>query len=183
MAKVTLDRDAFKALASDTRLMILRSLDGKKMTVTELSTVTKMNKATLHEHLSKLLAVGLIKRNEREGHKWVYYKLSWKGSSLLHPENNRIVVMFSATFLVLIAGIGGFFNYVTRLKPVVLESPIMEESKNYDMNDALMLRGGQSSEIIANHVFLYIAVACIIGFLSLFVISYKRYQYNKKPKL
>ncbi len=183
MAKVTLDRDAFKALASDTRLMILRSLDGKKMTVTELSNVTKMNKATMHEHLSKLHAVGLIKRNEREGHKWVYYKLSWKGASLLHPENNRIVVMFSTTFLVLIAGIGGIINYVSRLKPVVFELGSIEETKNYDMNDAVMLGGERSSEIVANPFFLYIAFACIICFLVLLVISYKRYKFNKKPKL
>ena len=183
MAKVTLDRDAFKALASDTRLMILRSLDGKKMTVTELSNVTKMNKATMHEHLGKLHAVGLIKRNEREGHKWVYYKLSWKGSSLLHPENNRIVVMFSATFLVLIAGIGGFINHVSQLAPVVSNYGAIEETKNYDMNDAVRLGGERSSEIVANPFFLYIAFACIICFLVLLVISYKRYQFNKKPKL
>jgi len=183
MAKVTLDRDAFKALASDTRLKILRSLDGKKMTVTELSAVTKMNKATMHEHLSKLHAVGLIKRKEREGHKWVYYKLSWKGSSLLHPENNRIVVMFSATFLVLIAGIGGFINHVSQLGPVVSKYDAIEETKNYDMNDAVMLGGERAGDIGTNPFFLYIAIVCIIAFLVLLVISYKRYQFNKKPKL
>ena len=31
MVKVTLDMNTFKALASDTRLDILRALDGKKM--------------------------------------------------------------------------------------------------------------------------------------------------------
>ena len=112
MPKVTLDMNTFKALASDTRLQILRSLDGKKMNLQDLSRVTKLNKATLHEHLQKLHEAGLVKKNEREGHKWVYYKLSWKGEGLLHPENTRIVVMFTATFIALAAGVIQLIQYV-----------------------------------------------------------------------
>jgi len=112
MPKVTLDMNAFKALASDTRLSILRSLDGKKLNLKELVKVTNLNKATLHEHLSKLNEAGLVKKKERDGHKWVYYKLTWKGEGLLHPENTRIVVMFSATFVALAAGILQMFNFL-----------------------------------------------------------------------
>jgi len=112
MPKVTLDMAAFKALASDTRLDILKSLDGKKMSLKDISNATKLNKATLHEHLSKLHEAGLVKKNEREGHKWVYYKLSWKGECLLHPENTKIVVLFSATFMALFLGIVQLVNYV-----------------------------------------------------------------------
>ena len=79
MPKITLDMNAFKALASDTRLDILRALDGKKMSLKDISKETKLNKATLHEHLVKLNEAGLVKRKEREGHKWVTYKLTWKG--------------------------------------------------------------------------------------------------------
>ena len=106
MPKVTLDRETFKALASDTRLDILRTLDGKKMGLKDISKATSLNKATLHEHL------GLVKRKEREGHKWVYYKLTWKGESLLHPENTRIVVLFTTTFIALWVGIIQMFWYV-----------------------------------------------------------------------
>ena len=105
MTKVTLDMDTFKALASDTRLDILKALDGKKMSLKDISAVTKLNKATLHEHLVKLNGAGLVKKKEREGHKFVSYKLTWKGESLLHPENTRIVVMFATTFIALAAGI------------------------------------------------------------------------------
>ena len=99
MPKVTLDMNTFKALASDTRLDILRALDGKKMSLNDISKATRLNKATLHEHLQKLNEAGLVKRKEREGHKWVYYKLTWKGEGLLHPENTKIVIMFSITFI------------------------------------------------------------------------------------
>ena len=111
MPKVTLDMGTFKALASDTRLDILRVLDGKKLSLRDISKATKLNKATLHEHLSKLHEAGLVKRKEREGHKWVYYKLSWKGEGLLHPENTRIVVLFSITFISLFLGIIQLVNF------------------------------------------------------------------------
>jgi len=112
MTKVTLDRETFKALASDTRLDILRSLDGKNMSLKDICTSTNLNKATLHEHLVKLNEAGLIKKNEREGHKWVYYKLTWKGECLLHPENTRIVVLFTTTFIALWIGIVQLMQYV-----------------------------------------------------------------------
>jgi len=111
MPKVTLDMKSFKALSSDTRLNILKSLDGKKMNLKDLSSATNLNKATLHEHLTKLTEAGLVKRKERQGHKWVYYKLTFKGEGLLHPENTRIVVLFTVTFIALAAGIVQFINY------------------------------------------------------------------------
>ena len=112
MSKVTLDMATFKALASDTRLDILRALDGKKMSLKDICTATNLNKATLHEHLLKLNEAGLVNKNEREGHKWVIYKLTWKGECLLHPENTKIVVLFSITFMTLFVGIINLVNYV-----------------------------------------------------------------------
>ena len=112
MAKITLDRETFKALASDTRLDILKTLDGKNMGLNEIAKVTNLNKATLHEHLTKLNEAGLIKRSEREGHKWVYYRLTWKGESLLHPENTKIVVLFAMTFVALWVGIIQLIWYI-----------------------------------------------------------------------
>jgi len=130
MPKVTLDMNAFKALASDTRLDILRSLDGKKMSLKDISKATNLNKATLHEHLSKLHEAGLVKKKEREGHKWVYYKLSWKGECLLHPENTRIVVLFSVTFISLFFGIIQLVNFA-RGKIVGLASTVAGETQIY----------------------------------------------------
>ncbi len=112
MAKITLDRETFKALASDTRLDILKALDGKNLGLNEIARISNLNKATLHEHLTKLNEAGLIKRNERDGHKWVYYKLTWKGESLLHPENTKIVIMFTTTFIALWIGIIQLIWYI-----------------------------------------------------------------------
>jgi DNA-binding transcriptional ArsR family regulator len=112
MTKITLDRETFKALASDTRLDILKTLDGRNLGLNEIAKTTNLNKATLHEHLTKLHDAGLIKRTEREGHKWVYYRLTWKGESLLHPENTKIVVLFTMTFVALWVGIVQLIWYI-----------------------------------------------------------------------
>ena len=117
MTKLTLDMNTFKALASDTRLDILKALDGKNLSLKDISRITNLNKATLHEHLTKLNEAGLVKKKEREGHKWVYYKLTWKGQGLLHPENTRIVVMFSATFISLFIAV---IFMVSFLQPITV---------------------------------------------------------------
>lgn len=93
MTKITLDAEAFKVLASDTRLSILKALDDRPKTVSELGRELDLNKATVHEHLQQLLNGDLIKKNDSEGRKWVYYTLSWKGRSLLHPENTTVLVL------------------------------------------------------------------------------------------
>jgi len=111
MPKVTIDRETFKALASDARLEILKALDGRKMNLSEIARKTNLSKATVHEHLTKLVDANLVKKIEREGHKWTYYKLSWKGASLLHPENTKIVIMFSISFLFLSFGIMQFIFF------------------------------------------------------------------------
>jgi len=117
--------NTFKALASDTRLDILRALDGNKMALKDISEKTKLNKATLHEHLIKLAEAGLVKKKEREGHKWVYYKLTWKGEGLLHPENSRIVVLFTTTFITLFLGIIFLFQFI-KGKIVAMAQPLAE---------------------------------------------------------
>ena len=154
MIKVTLDKNMFKALASETRLDILRNLDGKKLTLKDISNVTNLNKATLHEHLFKLHKAGLVKRREREGHKWVYYKLSWKGNSLLHPENNRIVVMFSATFITLFIGIISIINYLNYYFLSTRGSDLILPSKSEQINDSFFMVGKETPRIFSISVIL-----------------------------
>lgn len=195
MSKVTLDINAFKALASDTRLDILRTLDGKKMSLKDISNATNLNKATLHEHLSKLNEAGLIKKKEREGHKWVYYKLSWKGESLLHPENTKIVVLFATTFIALWAGIiqmiwymrgritdtGSDLYYAQKGGAV---SPSAEDGIN-SIPERLLLDGSSESTSVLyqDPMFLYIAIACFIIFTIVLSISLWKLRENKTPKL
>jgi DNA-binding transcriptional ArsR family regulator len=93
--KITLDREVFKALASDTRLDILKALDERQKTVTELAKQLELNKATVFEHLEKLAGVGLIQKLEDE-RKWVYWQLTWTGRRLLHPEKITLALALSS---------------------------------------------------------------------------------------
>ena len=163
MTKVNLDIESFKALASETRLDILRTLDGKKMNLTELCHATNLNKMTLHDHLGKLNQAGFINRIEREGHKWVYYKLSWKGESLLHPENTNIVILFSFTIVILFFGVFSIVNLLRNQisEPVLLGSPYSSPSVPFD----------------------YIALSCFILFGILCSIFISKYLKNRIPRL
>ena len=194
MSKVTLDINAFKALASDTRLDILRTLDGKKMSLKDISNATNLNKATLHEHLSKLNEAGLIKKKERDGHKWVYYKLSWKGESLLHPENTKIVVLFATTFIALWAGIIQMIWYV-RGRMTDIGSDLYYSQKGgaeipsaedgiISIPERLLDGSSEStSTLYQDPIFLYISIACFIIFAIVLSISLWKLRKNKTPKL
>ena len=117
MGKITLGQSVFKALASETRLDILRRLDEKQKTLSDLSREMDLSKATIHEHLNKLVNAELISRREREGHKWIYYKLSWKGSSILHPEKTHIALMLTFGAISFLVGIASFIRYLEMIRP------------------------------------------------------------------
>jgi len=91
---ITLDTESLKALSSEARARILKALDLKRMTVSDLSRELDLAKPTLLEHLTKLERTKLV-RKEDEGRKWIYYSLSGKGRSILHPERTRFKILFS----------------------------------------------------------------------------------------
>jgi len=96
--RVELDKKSLFALASDTRVEILRSLQPMRRTVSQLSESLSIDKAAVHRHLKKMEEGGLVKRFEEHG--FVYYGLSWKARDLLMPnENTKIVVLLSATMI------------------------------------------------------------------------------------
>ena len=96
--KVELDKKSLFALASDTRLEILKSLQPMRRTVSQLSESLNIDKAAIHRHLKKMEEGGLVTRYEDHG--FVYYGLSWKARDLISPnENTRIVVLLSSTLL------------------------------------------------------------------------------------
>jgi len=106
MSDIELNSKDFKTLSSETRLNIIKALDGKKLSLNDIARVTNLHKMTLHEHLTKLVETGYVKRHEREGHKWVYYKLTWKGTSLIHPRKSKVIIIFSVIFIVCIGAVG-----------------------------------------------------------------------------
>lgn len=96
--RVEIDKKALFALASDTRLDILRAFQPMRRTVTQLSETLNIDKAAIHRHLKKLEEGGFVKRFEDHG--FVYYGLSWKARDILSPnENTRVIVLLSSSWI------------------------------------------------------------------------------------
>ena len=104
--KITLDQESFRALASDVRVEVLKRLDARRETVTDLSNLLGLSKPTLLEHLEKLQSAGLVKRID-ECRKWIYYELTDKGRKILHPE--RVAITLALGAAVVLAAVGAFY--------------------------------------------------------------------------
>ena len=102
---ITLDQASFKALASEVRVDVLKKLDERRQTVTDLSGLLGLSKPTLLEHLEKLQGAGLVNRVD-EGRKWIYYELSGKGRKLLHPE--RVAIVLALASVAVLAAVAVF---------------------------------------------------------------------------
>lgn len=110
---IYLDKNALKVLVSDTRIDILKRVDERCKTVTELSRELGLTKAAVHEHLSKLSGAGMIRRNDQARRKWVYYELTRKGREILHPnETTKIRILLASASLVFVGGILGIYRFI-----------------------------------------------------------------------
>ena len=76
--KITLDRKNFEVLSSGLRIDILKKLDERAKTISELSREINIYKSSIHRHLRRLVESGLVEKHN-DSHKWVYYCLTNKG--------------------------------------------------------------------------------------------------------
>lgn len=145
MVKITLDEEVFKALSSETRVNILKELDGKQLTVTQLSTKTGLSKSAIHRHLEQLKGVDLIKKDAAR--KWVYYRLTWKATNILHPERARIVTALSISILLIVVGTFLFAAYAIGELDVTESAPGVEPALAHNV---LYLFGGISCLVVSS---------------------------------
>ncbi len=127
--EIKMDRKVFEALASETRINILKTLDSRQMTITELSQELEMAKSSIHEHLGKMQGSGLVEKVE-DGRKWTYYYLTGKGRNILHPhETAKILVLLGMSLLSLVGG----FSRVFQFGPVAIgaNAPITEQTADF----------------------------------------------------
>jgi DNA-binding transcriptional ArsR family regulator len=108
--KVVLDMKSFKALSSDMRISILKTLDKNRCTITELSGHLDISKPALLKHIDDLIMAGLVSKEEKK-RKWIYYDLTFKGRRILHPESVAIVVLLSVAVISFAVAIAGFLMY------------------------------------------------------------------------
>lgn len=102
--KITLDRETFKALAVDTRVKILKILDERQHTLTDLAEELGMAPSTIKEHLDRLISAGLIKQIDK-GMKWKYYRLTSKGKKILNPYEKKVWIVLATTLVALFVSV------------------------------------------------------------------------------
>lgn len=107
--KITLDRRAFKVLASDTRIDILKYLNARRMTLTELSKRLGMSASSVKEHMENLSSAGLVVQMD-EGHKWKYYELTGRGRDIVNPVDKKVFFILGLSVLVMLAGLYSIFS-------------------------------------------------------------------------
>jgi len=129
MDKISIDRKALFALASETRIELLKKLDAKRMTLTELSEELNVSKAAVKGHLDKLIEAGMIKKVD-EGRKWIYYELTGKGRNILHPESKtKIILLLSSALASITGGLFELYKFISLSKqlpitPVPTPAPV-----------------------------------------------------------
>lgn len=117
-----LDKRTFKALSNETRVRLLKALEVRRHTQSELADSLEVSVPTVKEHLDALVSAGLVERHE-EGRKWKYYSLTKKGKNVLHPEEMKILIVLS-TFLLSV--LGSVLMFVRRFTPVPVKAEVAD---------------------------------------------------------
>lgn len=95
---ITLDREAFRTLASKTRVDILKSLGKRRKMLAELSRQFGMSPSTIKEHMDNLARADLVVQID-DGHKWKYYELTPKGREITNPTGSRIMLILGISLI------------------------------------------------------------------------------------
>ncbi|MBI2110422.1 winged helix-turn-helix transcriptional regulator, partial [Candidatus Woesearchaeota archaeon] len=87
------DRNILKVLAGETRMDILKELSKGSRTPSDLGKMLGKMDSTIVEHLEALMKVGLVKKIEQPGKKWVFYTLTEKGDAILSKKSRNLVII------------------------------------------------------------------------------------------
>ena len=141
--RITLDAETFRALASTTRLAVLKALDERRKTLSELARDLMLNKATVHEHLQLLSAAELVKKRDDEGRKWIYYELTWRGQKILHPQETTT---FNVLLGLSIVAAGGGAALLVQALLAANERAALRTTPELEANDTQMAGAAMAPE-------------------------------------
>jgi len=115
-------KSTIKALASDTRLEILKILSERKKIPADLAKMMKLAPSTVNEHLKILEEEGLIQRKET-GHKWIYFEITDKGRNLVRPKYpvQFIIILSLGVFMMIVGGLKNFLPREQAFVETVIE--------------------------------------------------------------
>jgi len=175
--KVELDKRSLFALASDTRLEILKALQSNRRTVSQLADLLSIDKAAVHRHLKKLEEGGFVVRTEDHG--FVYYGLSWKARDIMSPKDNtRIVLLFTCS-LVCLMGLVAVLVLANAGHPAMMGADDASQmpAAERDPSD-----GPFSLQLLSPESPLNWIIPSVILGLAAFALLYSAFLYLRRPR-
>ncbi|MDP6670758.1 MAG: winged helix-turn-helix domain-containing protein [archaeon] len=134
MDEITLSRTEFKALASDSRTGIIKLLNERNHTLSEISKKMELTAPTVKQHLSVLENAGLIQQID-EGRKWKYYCLTKKGSKILSPGSLANVFIVLGLSIIGVAAV--LYSFFVKGSMQLAAAPLANGAVNDMGNDAV----------------------------------------------
>lgn len=98
--EIIISKEMLRAINSDTRICILKSLSERQKTQTELATELKRSLPTVLEHIEQLETARLIVqlKDEKE-RKWKYYALTKTGRAIIEKKRMNFVLLLVSSML------------------------------------------------------------------------------------
>lgn len=174
-----LDSRKFKALSSETRLRIIKNLEKRRMTLSELATELSMHVSTVKQHLDSLQTAGLVELND-EGRKWKYYSLTHDAKSLTSPYINEVKVVFPLSIILILLGF-------TMLQPLGFYSQTMAGGEKA-LQDQGMFRNASSPSVtapVSSGILLpqiMIAIGSLLLTVAIFLLIKGRTEFGHLPE-
>lgn len=134
----------FRILASDSRVAILKALDERQMTGTELGKKLGLEKSTVAQHLDRLVEGGLVQRKE-DDRLWVYYTLAPRGRRLLHPPRAGFSLLLAGSLLSAGASLTLFGTFVLGNLAREVASPLQAPSESPETTGSMDDTSGGSA--------------------------------------
>ena len=191
--RIVLDDKSFKALSADSRIGILKSLNERRRTLSELSQKLDLGNSTIKEHCDILVDAELIRQLD-EGRKWKYYELTQKGKQIISPnlmEEVKVLIVlclgvFAIGGIIMMFSMGLFQGSLFQSSGVsidtqdnlIMGSPLLaksttgvESTTEMPMNEELFTREvGQSNitqEFYAMSILISMVMGIVIGWIFL----------------
>jgi len=95
--------DDFKIFADKTRISILKALNARRYTISELSRMLNLSKPTILYHIKILENAGHV-RKIKDSRKWIYYELRDSGKFVLRWRKIKVILpVIGAAIMAIIA--------------------------------------------------------------------------------
>ncbi|MBI5051617.1 winged helix-turn-helix transcriptional regulator [Candidatus Micrarchaeota archaeon] len=151
-------KEMLKAISTESRLELLRSLKERQKTQTELATELKLSPPTVLEHIQQLEKAGLVELvKEDKERKWKYYQLTKPGRKLIEKKPLNILLLLTASSLAIFGGLILFRpaqEVPLEAKTLAAESaPVMSSASFSTFDIAIIIFGLITLALLCAHLF------------------------------